>query len=163
MAKKTKVKRKNNKKARGVMSFFTRKNKQTQEFPAFEAIVEEVNPQNIIIKPDELKRTLEEAEKKLERLQTELSQHKLHRIKTVSEVRSQLNDNRRLNRGKDGVKTAISAARIATTELNKEERDLQHKLEGEIRILQRSIRSTKRLLEKSASGTKKRKRRKNKK
>ena len=102
----------------------------------------EVNPQHIIIKPNQLKKTLEEAENKLKRLQTNLSEHKLHRIKTVSELRSQINDNRRSNRGKDGVKTAISAARIATTELNKEERDLQRKLEGEIRTLQRTIRST---------------------
>ena len=163
MAKKTKVKRKNNKKARGLMSFFTRKKKQTQEFPAFETTVGEVNHRDIIIKPDQLKTTLEEAENKLKRLQTDLSQHKLHRIKTVSNLRLEHIDNRRSNRGKDGIKSAISAARRDTTESNKEERDLQHKLEGEIRTLQRSIRSTKRVLERSASGTKKRKRRKNKK
>ena len=145
------------------MSFFTRKKKQTQKVPVFEATVGEVNPQDIIIKPDQLKKTLKEAEKTLEGLQSQLSEHKLYRNKIVSELRSQLNDNRRSNRGKDGVKTAISAARIATTELNKEERNLQHKLEGEIRVLQRNIRSTKRVLERSASGTKKRKKRKRRK
>lgn len=163
MAKKTRVKKINNKKAKGFISFFTRKKRQTQEVPGMEAIVETVNPQDIIIKPDQLKKTLEEAEKKLERLQTDLSKHKLHRIETVSEIRGQHNDNRRSNRGKYGVKSAIRAARIATTELNKEERDLQHKLEGEIRIIQRSIRSAKRVLERSASGTKKRKKRKKRK
>ena len=162
MAKKTKVK-KNNKKARGWFSLFTRKKRQTLKFPALEDTMREVNPQDIIINRDQLNKTLEEAENKLTTLQTRLSKHKLDRIKTVSELRSQITDNRRSNRGKDGVNAAISAARIATTELNKEERDLQRKLEGEIRTLQRTIRSTKRALERTASGTKKRKRRKNKK
>ena len=125
--------------------------------------MEEVNLKDIIIKPDQLKKTLEEAEKKLERLQTDLSKHELHRIKTVSQVRGEHNYNRRSNRKKDGVKSAISAARIATTELNKKERDSQHKLKGKIREIQRSIRSTKRILKRTASGTKKRKKRKNKK